>query len=87
MNAPWLVKIAAAATIPALIGMGAAFSAPSARDAVVVPPAKEDTVSLDTFKPGDHGIDYALVTGPRADRSKAPACADPERRGDLRPCL
>jgi hypothetical protein len=75
----WLVKIAAVAVIPALIGMGAAISAPSTTE-----PA---TVSDKAFQPGDDGIDYAAVTGERTDGHSVPACADPSRRGNLRPCL
>lgn len=75
----WLVKIAAVTTIPALIGIGAAFSAPT---------FKEDTlVSLDSFKPGDHGVDYTMITGPRMKGQSLPVCADASRRGSLRPCL
>lgn len=79
----WIVKLAAAAIIPALIGVGAALSAPSAD-------SKPDRiVSDEAFEPGMDGVDYAAVTGPRApaDAKAVPACADPERRGDLRPCL
>lgn len=79
MNATWLVKIAAAAVIPAVIGMGVALSAPTAKEPV--------PVSDDAFVPGDDGIDYASITGQRADHDSVPACADPVRRGNLRPCL
>ena len=77
----WLLKLAAAAVIPALIGVGAALSAPSAAH-------EAETVLDEAYEPGSDGIDYAAVTGPKGSQAgKLPACADPARRGDLRPCL
>lgn len=78
----WIVKLIAAAVIPAAIGIGSAVSAPSPL------PAASDRVSDDAFTPGADGIDYAAVTGPQgpAHPGQAPACADPART-DLRPCL
>ena len=79
----WIMKLAAAAVIPAAIGMGSALSAPS-------PALSEPEAHVqDTQRPASDGIDYAAITGPRAPRNGnvVPACADPERRGDLLPCL
>lgn len=79
---PFIAKIAAVALFAAAIGVGAALSAPSPG----TEPAR--TVSDEAFRPGDDGIDYAIVTGPVAPSSnKVPACADPARRGNLKPCL
>ena len=78
----WTVKLAAACVFPALVGVGVAMSAPS-------PVAGERThVSDQRYVNGGDGVDYAAVTGPRrpADLDALPACADPARRGDLRPC-
>jgi hypothetical protein len=79
----WIVKLAAAAVIPALIGVGAALSAPSATM------TQPEIAADEAYEPGMDGVDYAAVTGPRApaDADAVPACADPARRGDLRPCL
>ncbi len=78
----WTLKLAAAGVIPVLVGVGVAISAPSP----VV--SERVTVSDDAFSSGADGIDYASVTGPRrpAEAKAVPACADPARRGDLRPC-
>ena len=78
----WTMKLAAAAVIPAFIGVGAALSAPSTlHDAGRV-------VVDEAYEPGMDGIDYAAVMGPEGSKTgKMPACADPQRRGDLRPCL
>lgn len=41
----------------------------------------------ETFHPGQDGVDLAAITGPKGShQGKLPACADPVRRGDLRPC-
>ena len=49
----------------------------------------------DTFRPGQHGVDYTIITGPIGSHAgssasshagRLPACADPARRGNLRPC-
>lgn len=78
----WTLKFAAACVIPVLVGVGMAIAAPS-------PVSSERVVvSDDSFTTGADGIDYAAVTGPRrpAEAKAVPACADPARRGDLRPC-
>ena len=78
----WTLKFAAAAAIPALVGAGTALSAPS--------PATGGTdLAIDeTYEPGAFGVALAAVTGPRGSgEGRVPACADPARRGDLRPCL
>jgi len=78
----WTLKLAAAAVFPVVIGIGAAFAAPSSAD------TKGATVADEAYQPGKDGIDYAVVTGPQGSQpGKLPLCADPERRGDLRPCL
>lgn len=66
------------AAVAALVAAAPAMSsAPS--------PAK--TVADDAFRPGMDGVDLAAITGPKGSASgRAPACADPARRGDLRPC-
>ncbi len=82
----WTIKLAAASAIPALVSVGVAISAPSLTvdsDTLTIP--SERLVSDRDFTIGADGVDYAAVTGPQ--RAKAvPACADPARRGDLRPC-
>lgn len=82
-HSPWIVKLIAAAVIPVLIGMGAAFSASSPL------PANTRATVDETYRPGADGVDVAAVTGPRGPSrpGQVPACADPARRGDLRPCL
>lgn len=79
----WIIKLSAAAVIPAAIGVGTAVSAPSVARSEIVTHAQE------AARPGSDGIDYAAITGPRSprDSSAIPACADPDRRGDLLPCL
>jgi hypothetical protein len=73
--------LAAAAALIALGGASAVSSAPSPV------PAKPMTVSDDAFRPGMDGIDMAAITGPKGSaEGRLPACADPARRGDLRPC-
>lgn len=68
--------LAAMAALLALGGAQAVSSAPS--------PA---TTVDDTYKPGMDGVDVAAITGPKGSASgRTPACADPARRGDLRPC-
>ena len=84
MTAPtWLLKLLAAAAIPAAIGVGAALSAPTPGS------GQAETVVEDAdFQPGMDGIDYASVTGPEGSKTgRVPACADPERNAGLRPCL
>ena len=45
------------------------------------------TATDETYRPGQDGVDLAAVTGPKGSgEGKLPACADPARRGDLRPC-
>ena len=79
----WIVKLAAAAVIPALLGVGAALSAPSPEI------ADREIVTDDAFEPGMDGVDYAAVTGPRApvDPQAVPACADPELHAGMRSCV
>lgn len=78
----WTVKLVAASVLPALIGVSVAMSAPSASI------AGKTFVSDHEFSIGADGVDFAALTGPRAPaRADAvPACADPARRGNLRPC-
>lgn len=71
----WTLKLAAAATIPALIGAGTALSAPSQHGEA------SQTVVDDSYRPGQDGIDYAAITGPKGSAAGTlPACADPARR-------
>ena len=78
----WTLKLAAAAVFPVVIGIGAAFAAPP------LATGEGPTVADEAFGPGADGVDYAIVTGPQGSQAgKLPLCADPERRGDLRPCL
>ena len=67
----WAVKIAAAAVIPIIVGVGTALSAPSAMI--------DDTVVIDdSYQPGEYGVDYAAVTGPvgSALEGKSAKCED-----------
>ena len=71
--------IALAAAFLALAGGQAVPSAPS--------PAIGTAVGEGVWQPGADGVDVALITGPKGSAGGAlPACADPARRGDLRPC-
>lgn len=71
----WMTGLAAVALAA---GAGAAVPAPS--------PVTEIVADAD-YAPGMDGIDYAAVTGPAGSQTgRLPACADPARRGDLRPC-
>ena len=91
-------KLATAATIGLLAGIGAPLAAPSPvasdRDeaAIVAAPDEdallEEYLADDDYYPGMHGVDYALITGPRAPTSPnaVPACANEARKGDLRDC-
>ena len=54
----WALKIAAATTLMAIVGIGAAMSAPSFLS------AQDDVVLDDSYQPGEFGVDYAAVTGP-----------------------
>lgn len=75
------IALAAAAALLALGGASTVSSAPSP----VV--AKADTTADEAYRPGMDGVDVAAVTGPKGlGAGKVPACADPARRGDLRPC-
>src|SRR5690606_31730821 len=66
-----IVTLAAAAFLA--LG-GAVSSAPS--------PAADSA-----YRPGMDGVDLAAVTGPKGSGAgRVAACADPARRGDLRPC-
>ena len=72
------LALAAAAALIALGGVPAMSSAPA-------PDAR--AVRDEAFRPGMDGVDIATITGPRGSApGKVPACADPARRGDLRPC-
>ena len=72
------LTLAAAAALIALGGASAVSSAPSPQG---------ETVRDEAFRPGMDGVDMAAITGPKGSASgKVPACADPARRGDLRPC-
>jgi hypothetical protein len=75
----WVLKLAAAAVIPVMIGMGVALSAPAPlADA-------RDLVHEEGYRPGTDGVDLAAVTGPVGSLDdRTPACADP--RSGLRPC-
>lgn len=76
----WMTGLAAAA-IALAAGAGAAVPAPSP-----VTEGREIVADAD-YAPGMDGIDYAAVTGPAGSQTgRLPACADPARRGDLRPC-
>ena len=45
------------------------------------------TTADDGYRPGRDGVDLAAITGPKGSaQGRLPACADPARRGDLRPC-
>ncbi len=78
------LALAATAALLALAGAQTVMSAPS--------PEVQTTVRDDAFRPGADGVDLAAVTGPKGSgpkgtgSGKLPACADPARRGDLRPC-
>jgi hypothetical protein len=62
-----------------------ALGGPSAVASVASP--QPATASDEAFRPGMDGVDFAAVTGPKGSApGKVPACADPARRGDLRPC-
>ncbi|MEX4005779.1 hypothetical protein [Neoaquamicrobium sediminum] len=76
----WVLKLAAAAVIPVMVGMGVALSAPAPRVNTT------DILRDDTYRPGTEGVDFASVTGPVAPRDgRQPACADPA--SGLAPCL
>ena len=74
-----------------LLGAAAAFLALAGAQGVSSAPsplaAKPAAVSDKAFRPGMDGVDVAAITGPKGSAAgKMPACADPARRGDLRPC-
>lgn len=63
----------------------ALLALPAAAVSSAVPQA--GTAADETYRPGMDGVDLALITGPRGSaEGRLPACADPARRGDLRPC-
>lgn len=72
----WIVKLAAAAVIPVILGVGVAMSAPSQPL-----PASVDPVSFqmdDDYRPGEMGVDLAAVTGPATPEvGKGRDCGDP----------
>ena len=75
------ITLAAAAALVALVGAQSVSSAPSPVA------ASAGTVSGDAWRPGSDGVDVAAITGPKgSETGKLPACADPARRGNLRPC-
>lgn len=76
-----MLTFAAAAAFLALGGAGVVSSAPS-------PVAQKPAATHDAdYRPGMDGVDLAAITGPKGSGAgKVPACADPARRGDLRPC-
>ena len=74
--------LAATAALLALAGGPAVSSAPSPRARIEPQTARDEA-----FRPGMDGVDLAAVTGPKGSApGRVPACADPARRGDLRPC-
>jgi len=78
------ITLGTAAALVALAGVEAVSSAPSP---AATEPAVGETVRGDTWRPGMDGVDVAAITGPKGSAvGKLPACADPARRGDLRPC-
>jgi len=78
------VTIGAAAAFLALAAGHAVSSAPSPAIGLVL---GQETVSNEAWRPGADGVDVAAITGPKGSAGGAvPACADPARRGDLRPC-
>lgn len=90
----WIRSFFTAAALALLAGAGAPFAAPSpVPDSRLAddgsPWAGEDQALDENYWPGMHGIDYAAITGPRGPRNAGavPACADPARRGELKPCL
>lgn len=73
----WMVKFAAAAVIPVIIGVSAAMSAP-----VPLAPASLELQQLfandDMYRPGEMGVDVAAVTGPTTSAvSQTRGCDDP----------
>lgn len=78
----WTLKLIAASIVPALIGVSVAISAPS------TPSVRLEVLSDADFTIGADGVDFAAITGQRAaaNANRVPACADPVRRGTLRPC-
>jgi hypothetical protein len=77
------LALAATAALLALAGAQTVMSAPS--------PEVQTTVRDEAFRPGMDGVDLAAITGPTTGpkgsaSGRLPACADPARRGDLRPC-
>ena len=78
------ITLGTAAALIALAGVEAVSSAPSP---VSAESAVAGTVSDDAWRPGMDGVDVAAITGPKGSAAgKLPACAEPARRGDLRPC-
>ena len=68
------ITLAAAAAFVALAGVHAA-------------PTPATIVADESYSPGMDGVDVAAITGPKGSGAgRVPACADPARRGDLRPC-
>ena len=72
----WTLKLAAAAVIPVILGVGVAMSAPS----------QPFTASLeargaamdDDYQPGETGVDVAAVTGPTTSEvGRTRNCGDP----------
>ena len=68
--------IATAMLAATLLGLPAGAMSPQA-----------NVEAQDSFRPGQDGVDLAAITGLRGSHEgRLPACADPARRGELRPC-
>lgn len=78
----WTLKFLAGSVVPALIGVSVAISAPSGST------TSSEVLSDAHFTIGADGVDFTMITGPRSSgiANSVPACADPARRGILRPC-
>lgn len=77
----WVLNFFAIAAVSGALGVGIATSAPSSLQ-------ENQPVQDEKFQFGQDGIDHMLISGPRsAANNKIPACADPARRGNLRPCV
>lgn len=69
------------------IMLAAAAALVAAAPAMSSAPSPAKAVADEAWRPGMDGVDVAAVTGPKGSASGGvPACADPARRGDLRPC-
>lgn len=68
----WTVKLAAAAVIPLIVGVGVAISAPSQPL-----PQAIDTLAGAPLPDADLGVDLAAVTGSTVSEVAARGCDDP----------